>query len=533
MIFLIGNKMAKLITNWKPEDKNFWASEGRAVARRNLWLSVPALLLAFAVWQILSVTLTYLPNIGFKYSKEELFTLAGLPALSGATMRIFYSFVVPIFGGRRWTAFSTATLLIPLLGLGFAVQDPNTPLWQMQIWALLCGFGSANFSSSMSNISFFFPKAEKGTALGINAGLGNLGVSVVQFVVPVVVTMGALALGEAQTFTKGAGYSRHINAVFASLARAAGFDVRLVQSASRHGTLKVKNARGWLFMNDNLVAVRLGDQWRIFSPGHYYMPYGLLAYQNELTPGLICDEKKPIFQETEAAPAAKSVEARIGRFTLDEEGTLEGDVEIRMGGHLGAFRKTDWNDDSVEEIDTLYRAEIAANLPSAEISDLKWENLRAPEEPLIARFKLKVPGYAELAGSRLIFVPNVFEHGSQTLFTPEKRTNPIMFRHAWSEQDDIAIVLPEGYMLDGATAPTNMANPETDIVGVRYKLSYQGKQRTLSYKRHFAVGAKGLTILPAQSYEPLKNFFDALHTQDEHKLVIKPKPEPAAAPANP
>ena len=88
-------------------------------------------------------------------------------------------------------------------------------------------------------------------------------------------------------------------------------------------------------------------------------------------------------------------------------------------------------------------------------------------------------------------------------------------------------------MLDGATAPTNMANPETDIVGVRYKLSYQGKQRTLSYKRHFAVGAKGLTILPAQSYEPLKNFFDALHTQDEHKLVIKPKPEPAAAPANP
>ncbi|HPG18697.1 MAG TPA: DUF3857 domain-containing protein [Opitutaceae bacterium] len=337
----------------------------------------------------------------------------------------------------------------------------------------------------------------------------------------------------AKTFALGAGYSRHINAVFASLARAAGFDVRLVQSASRHGTLKVKNARGWLFMNDNLVAVRLGDQWRIFSPGHYYMPYGLLAYQNELTPGLICDEKKPIFQETEAAPASKSVEARIGRFTLDEEGTLEGDVEIRMGGHLGAFRKTDWNDDSVEEIDTLYRAEIAANLPSAEISDLKWENLRAPEEPLIARFKLKVPGYAELAGSRLIFVPNVFEHGTQPLFTPEKRTNPIMFRHAWSEQDDIAIILPEGYMLDGATAPTNMANPETDIVGVRYKLSYQGKQRTLSYKRHFAVGAKGLTILPAQSYEPLKNFFDALHTQDEHKLVIKPKPEPAAAPATP
>ena len=197
--------MAKLLTTWTPEDKSFWQSTGKSIARRNLWLSVPALLLAFAVWQVLSVTLTYLPNVGFKYSKEELFTLAGLPALSGATLRIVYSFVVPIFGGRRWTAFSTATLLIPLIGLGFAVQDPSTPLWQMQMWALLCGFGSANFSSSMSNISFFFPKSEKGTALGINAGLGNLGVSVVQFVVPVVVTMGLFALGaDAQVYTKGA-----------------------------------------------------------------------------------------------------------------------------------------------------------------------------------------------------------------------------------------------------------------------------------------------------------------------------------------
>ena len=196
--------MAKLLTTWTPEDKSFWQSTGKSIARRNLWLSVPALLLAFAVWQVLSVTLTYLPNVGFKYSKEELFTLAGLPALSGATLRIVYSFVVPIFGGRRWTAFSTATLLIPLIGLGFAVQDPSTPLWQMQMWALLCGFGSANFSSSMSNISFFFPKSEKGTALGINAGLGNLGVSVVQFVVPVVVTMGMFALGtDAQVYTKG------------------------------------------------------------------------------------------------------------------------------------------------------------------------------------------------------------------------------------------------------------------------------------------------------------------------------------------
>jgi NNP family nitrate/nitrite transporter-like MFS transporter len=186
--------MAKILKVWQPEDPVFWATQGKKIARRNLWLSIPALLLAFAVWQIFSVTATYLPEIGFKYSKAQLFTLAGLPALSGATLRIVYSFVVPIFGGKRWTTLSTASLLIPLIGLGFAVQNPDTPYWQMQMWALFCGFGSANFSSSMSNISFFYPKSEKGSALGTNAGFGNLGVSVVQFLVPVVVMMGGLSL---------------------------------------------------------------------------------------------------------------------------------------------------------------------------------------------------------------------------------------------------------------------------------------------------------------------------------------------------
>ncbi|MDL2424747.1 nitrate/nitrite transporter, partial [Pseudomonas sp. BAgro211] len=93
------------------------------------------------------------------------------------TLRVFYSFMVPMVGGRRWTALSTASLLIPCLWLGFAVQDPTTPYWVFATIALLCGFGGGNFASSMSNISFFYPKNQQGTALGLNAGLGNLGVS--------------------------------------------------------------------------------------------------------------------------------------------------------------------------------------------------------------------------------------------------------------------------------------------------------------------------------------------------------------------
>jgi MFS transporter, NNP family, nitrate/nitrite transporter len=156
------------------------------------------------VWQVWSVVAVGLPALGFKYSTNQLFWLAAAPALSGATLRIFYSFIVPVVGGRRWTAISTASLLIPAIGIGFAVQDNTTSYPTMLMLALLCGFGGGNFSSSMANISFFFPKERKGSALGVNAGLGNLGVSVVQFLSPLVVTAGVFGIfgGDAQTIVK-------------------------------------------------------------------------------------------------------------------------------------------------------------------------------------------------------------------------------------------------------------------------------------------------------------------------------------------
>lgn len=182
--------MSKVITDWKPEDPTFWKEKGRLIANRNLWISVPALLLAFVVWQLWSVIVVFLPRVGFHYTQDQLMMLTALPALSGATLRIFYAFMVPIVGGRRWTVISTASLLIPLIGFGICVQNPNTSFTTMAILALLCGFGGANFSSSMSNIGYFFPKSEKGSATGINAGLGNLGVPVVQFVVPWIIGVG-------------------------------------------------------------------------------------------------------------------------------------------------------------------------------------------------------------------------------------------------------------------------------------------------------------------------------------------------------
>lgn len=214
----VGKLSGKVLEDWRPEDATFWEQTGRRIARRNLAISIPSLLLSFAVWMVWSVVVAKLPAIGFRYTTDQLFWLAALPGITGATLRIFYSFVVPIFGGRLWTTVATWSLMIPAVGIGYAVQNPLTPYWIFLALALLCGFGGGNFASSMSNISFFFPKAEKGNALALNAGLGNLGVSAVQFVVPVVITMGVFgwlggpsqpvvaASGEGQLWLQNAGF---------------------------------------------------------------------------------------------------------------------------------------------------------------------------------------------------------------------------------------------------------------------------------------------------------------------------------------
>ncbi|CAM3659067.1 MFS transporter [Mesobacillus zeae] len=181
------------ITSWNPENPAFWEAEGKKHAQRNLWISVPSLMIAFIIWQIWSVVAIRLNDIGFSFSQQQLFTLAALPGLVGATLRFIYTFGAGAFGGRNWTVFSTGVLLIPALGIGFAVQNPDTPYWIMALLAALCGLGGGNFSSSTANISMFYPKKEKGTALGINGGLGNMGVSVVQFITPLAIASSTFA----------------------------------------------------------------------------------------------------------------------------------------------------------------------------------------------------------------------------------------------------------------------------------------------------------------------------------------------------
>lgn len=181
--------MSKL-TTWQPEDQKFWEQTGKRVANRNLWISIPCLLCAFAIWLCWSIITVQMKNLGFPFEDAQLFTLSAIAGLSGATLRIPNSFLIAIAGGRNVIAVTTALLILPALGTGIALQDINTPYMVFAVLAALSGFGGGNFASSMSNISFFFPKRVQGTSLGLNAGLGNIGVSVMQVLLPFAMTIG-------------------------------------------------------------------------------------------------------------------------------------------------------------------------------------------------------------------------------------------------------------------------------------------------------------------------------------------------------
>ena len=183
-------KEGNWIEKWNPEDEQFWENGGKKIAIRNLVFSIYAEFLAFSVWQVFSVVAAIMVSLQYGFTSNQFFWLAALPGLSGATLRIVYSFMVPIFGGRNWTMISSGLLLLPAIGLGVAITNPDTPFWVFAVLALLAGFGGGNFASSMANISYFFPNKSKGFALGLNAAGGNIGVSVVQAVVPIIIGVG-------------------------------------------------------------------------------------------------------------------------------------------------------------------------------------------------------------------------------------------------------------------------------------------------------------------------------------------------------
>lgn len=328
------------------------------------------------------------------------------------------------------------------------------------------------------------------------------------------------------------GWPSQVNEVFAALARSAGYDARLAYNAGVDELLNVRTPRGWAFMDREHVVVRVGAQWRHFDPGSYVVPYGMLSWRDEGAAALICDKqgRDVEYHEAPRSPATASRAFSKGKFELSADGTLEGEVEMSWTGHLAIIRKAlNW-EDSQEDVDKDFRDEANKLLPDAEISNLTWENLRNRTLPLFARFHVRVPGYAEAVGRRLLVRPAFFSVGDPIVFAAATRKYPIAFPFAQVEAEEVSIRLPEGYELEQPSAPRNVGTPDSDF-WAKYTIKFGSKTRTLVHGREFALGGAGATMFQAQSYPVLKGLFEELHRSDTHAIMVRPKPAAEAAPA--
>lgn len=307
--------------SWTPEDAAFWTAEGKRRAWLTLCITTANLTMAFIVWFLVSALVVRLPAIGFDLTTDELFWLTAMPGLAGGTFRLIHNLLTPIFGTRHVVTLSSLSLLIPAVGWVVVVQDPTTPYWLLMTLAFLAGLGGGNFSSFMPSTSLFFPKRLQGTALAIQAGIGNLGVSIVQFVTPWIIGIalfGALA-GAPQVFTKGD----------------VSKDIWLQNAALVYVPLIVVfAAAAWIWLRSVPIRASFKEQFDINRNKHtwlmtslYLMTFGSFAGFSATFPLLI----KQLYGGFEGAPDPLAY-AFYGPLIGSVMRTVSGPISDRLGG---------------------------------------------------------------------------------------------------------------------------------------------------------------------------------------------------------
>lgn len=322
------------------------------------------------------------------------------------------------------------------------------------------------------------------------------------------------------TLKRAQGTGGDIDFLFAALARAAGFDARVALSGNNDDFFFDRGFMHYTFLGSIFVAVRVGDGWQFFSPAEMYTPYGMLGWPEEGQDVLITDGKEPVWVRGMVSGPEKSVERRTGKFTLSEDGTLEGVVKIEYTGHL-AWEKKEYNDDDspAERERTVvdwWKARMGA-----EVTDLKIENVNDPLKPFVYTFRVRVPSYATRTGKRLFFQPAFFQKGLGALFPTATRRHEVYFHYPWSEEDHVEVTLPEGFALDNAEAPAPINAGETSKYEPKAAVTKDG--RTLIYDRKFYFGRGGDQVLrfSVNNYPVLKNYFDQVSKQDAHTIALR------------
>ena len=325
----------------------------------------------------------------------------------------------------------------------------------------------------------------------------------------------------ADTLKREMGSGADVDLLFAALAKAAGFDARMAVAGARDDLFFEKNLANSYFVRSSFVAVKVGEAWKFFSPAEKYTEFGMLGWPEEGLDALVPDAKEPFWVTTPISDPQKSLEKRTGTFRLAEDGTLEGDVKIVYSGHLAFDRKEYNDDDSPAQREDTLRAIVKSQQSTAEVSDIKIENVSDPVKPFTYSYHVRVPGYAQRTGKRLFLQPGFFNHGVKALFAAQTRKYDVYFHYPWAEQDRITFELPAGFELDNGDAPASITPELTNnICAQKVKMTIDDRH-VLKYERDFYFGGGGNILFPVQRYPAVKQLFEVLNQANEHTITLK------------
>jgi len=325
------------------------------------------------------------------------------------------------------------------------------------------------------------------------------------------------------TLKRGMGDAADIDLLFASMARAAGFDVNAMFSGDRSNNFfNYEKDVSQRYIHRSGIAVRRGNEWKPFNPGTPFMPFGMVYWHDEVISTMIAGGGTYGWINLPMADYTKNLSKRTGKFKLLDDGTLEGFIRVEHNGHQGITRRLDMFGKTPNEREEVLKKSWQETVATAEISDFSMENFDDSSKPYTYSFKVRVPNYAQKTGKRLFLQPGFFEYGTNPLFFGDARKYKIYFEFPWSENDEIEIELPKNFEADSVDSP-GLVNEASGIGSLNIKIDLAKETNVLKFNRQFYFGSKGNILFPATAYKPLKLLFDSFHKADTYTISLKQK----------
>ncbi|KXJ98810.1 MAG: transglutaminase domain-containing protein [Acidobacteria bacterium OLB17] len=311
-----------------------------------------------------------------------------------------------------------------------------------------------------------------------------------------------------------------IRLLFGTMLSAAGIEPWQVFTSRRDEIFFKPEMNDAQFLSSAGIGVMIDGTLKVLDPGQKFQPFGMLSWPREGSVALFTNGEDFGWRQLPISSYEQNRIKRHGRFRLLDDGTLIGEVTIELTGQPALTYRLDHYKDAVPQLEKDLIDSIRARITNAELAHISVENINDIYAPLVQKFSIKVPQYAQRTGTRMIFQPGVFEFGTTPAFSSPRRKYDIFFRYPWSETDDIEIEIPKGFSPDNAESPGEVT-ASGGISRDKITMSFSPSRSTLVYHRNFFFGGNDAVLFPQASYEGVKTLWDRIHRADTAGFVVR------------